>query len=96
MNIIEGYFRAVKILLPLCRGPEYQASSKSEVKTMRIPNFLFALVCLVFTTLVLGKPGASKSIWGGWTGMGDITSMNGKIYVTNSGTLYETMTDGKY
>ncbi|MBL8993179.1 MAG: hypothetical protein JNM63_07550, partial [Spirochaetia bacterium] len=48
------------------------------------------------STLLLAKPGAYKSIGSGWAGLGDMTSINGKMYVINGGTLYETTTDGKY
>ncbi len=58
---------------------------------------IFSLLVFSFIVFLLSaKPGDYKSLGGGWSEVGGITSIGYKLYIISSGTLYETTTNGKY
>ena len=52
--------------------------------------FLVSLLMVSMATLVFAEPGDYKDLGGGWSEIGRMTAVSGKLYIISQGTLYRT------
>ncbi len=52
--------------------------------------FLGSVLAVSMVSLLLAEPGDYKDIGGGWSEIGGMTAVSGKLYIISQGTLYRT------
>ena len=57
---------------------------------------ILLMICFLFQFELSAKAGDYKNIGSGWSNVGGMASLDGKLYIISGGILYETGKDGKY